>query len=329
MPVLLSIFFGIVPMLIFAWIIYWLDRYEKEPAILLGAVFMWGAIVAAGGAFVINTMLGLGVYVVTGSESVTELSTGSLIAPVIEELLKGFAVLVIFLSMRHEFDSIMDGIIYAAVAALGFAATENIYYIYQYGYAESGYAGLFWLVFVRVILVGWQHPFYTAFFGIGLAFARLSRSLPVKLAAPLAGLGVAILAHAFHNTIGALIPGLAGMAVGTLFDWSGWTFMFLFILWALYREQRWLKHYLREEVSLGVITPAQYLTACSAWGQSAARLRALSGGQYIAASRFYQSCGELAHKKHQFTHLGDEDDNQRTIEKLRADLASLSPHMRV
>ena len=93
-----------------------------------------------------------------------------------EETLKGLAVLVVFLVFRREFDSVLDGIIYAGVAALGFAATENAYYIYTYGYQESGWSGLLSLTFIRVILVGWQHPFYTAFFGIGLAVARLNRN---------------------------------------------------------------------------------------------------------------------------------------------------------
>jgi len=52
MGFILSLFFGFVPMLVFAWILYWLDRFEKEPKILLGVVFVWGAMVAAGVAFI-------------------------------------------------------------------------------------------------------------------------------------------------------------------------------------------------------------------------------------------------------------------------------------
>ena len=45
------------------------------------------------------------------------------------------------------------------------------------------------MFFVRVILVGWQHPFYTAFIGIGLAISRLSRNTSIKIIAPIIGLG--------------------------------------------------------------------------------------------------------------------------------------------
>ena len=328
MGFLASVFFGVAPMLLFAWFVYWLDRYEKEPKILLGVVFVWGAVVAAGVSFVVNTTLGIGVYLVTGSESFTDLATGSLVAPPVEETLKGLAVLLVFLVFRREFDSVLDGIVYAGIVALGFAATENSYYIYNYGYLEDGWTGLFVLVFVRVILVGWQHPFYTAFIGIGLASARLNRSIAVKIIVPAIGLAVAIFAHSLHNTLASVLTGLGGLAVGILIDWSGWLFMFLIILWAISDVRKRLRTQLLEETLNGIITPQQYRTACSAWAQGWTRFGAIFNGQYFATGRFYQLCGELAHKKHQLASLGDEGGNGRIIDQTRAELARLSQQIR-
>jgi RsiW-degrading membrane proteinase PrsW (M82 family) len=322
--ILLSLFFGFVPMFLFAAIVYWLDRYEKEPAILLGFVFLWGAVVAAGAAFLVNTFLGLGVFLFTGSEIATELTTGSVFAPVVEESLKGIAVVVIFLLVRREFDSILDGIVYAGITALGFAATENSYYIFTYGYLENGLEGTLWLVLVRVFLVGWQHPFYTAFIGIGLALSRLNRSVGIKIAAPILGFLLAMFTHSFHNTLASLVQGLGGLAATALVDWSGWVVMFLFILWALYREQLWITFHLKEEVALGIISPAQYRTACSAWAQSAARITGLLNGRYTATHRFYQLTAELAHKKQQLSTMGDEEGNAALILRLRSELHRLA-----
>lgn len=324
---MLSILFGVLPMLFFAWLIYWADRYEKEPLFLVGPVFLWGAIVAAGGAFLINTIFGLGVYLFTGSEAATEFTTGSLVAPVVEESLKGLAVLTIFLLFRHEFDSILDGIVYAAIAALGFAATENAYYIFTYGFTENGVNGLIWMVFVRIIMVGWQHPFYTAFTGIGLAISRLSRNTFVKVTAPVGGWVMAVFTHSIHNTISILISGTWGIATTALFDWTGWFLMFLFILWAIYRERSWIVQQLRDEVSQGVITVGQYHSACSAWGQGMARLRSLSAGNYRQTNRFYQLTAELAYKKQQRASLGEENGNTEAIQKLQAELSKLSTHV--
>lgn len=328
MALLVSIFFGFVPMFLFAGFINWLDRFEKEPKLLLGAAFGWGALIAGGGAYIINTVLGLGVYIVTGSEGATDFATASIIAPVVEESLKGLAVLVVFLLFRKEFDSILDGIIYAGITALGFAAIENVLYIYEYGYLEGGWDGLWTLAFIRVVLVGWQHPFYTAFTGIGLAIARMNRNALVKILAVLGGFVAAVMTHAFHNTFGGLIGGMEGLAIGTFVDWIGWFFMLMFIIWMILHERNILKRRLQDEVRSGLISPAQYRTALS-FAQTGARLNALSSGSYLATSRFYQVCGELAHKKEQCAKLGDERGNSNIIEKLRGELKQLAPQTKV
>ena len=323
MPFLISLFFGFAPMFLFAYILYWTDRYEREPKILLGAVFFWGMAIAAGGAFVINTLLGMGIYIFTGSEAATNITTASIIAPIVEETLKGLAVFLVFLAFRKEFDSILDGIVYAGVTALGFAATENTHYIYNLGYLDGGWEGLWFLVFVRVILVGWQHPFYTAFTGIGLAIMRMRSSGCIKYAAPLIGFSVAMFTHAFHNGLASIISGLGGLAFGTFLDWTVWFFMFIFILWAVSSDQKLLKKHLQEEYRLELITAAQYHTAISARKQSSARMQALFNGRYKATRRFYQICGELAHKKEQYHTLGNEKNNGEIIQKYRAELTVL------
>ena len=325
MPFLVSLFFGFTPMLLFAMILYWSDRYEKEPWLLLGSVFLWGAIIAAGGAFIINTILGVGIFIFSNSEATTNLATGSLIAPFVEEVLKGFSVLVVFLIFRKEFDSILDGIIYAGVVALGFAATENTYYIFNQGFLESGWQGLWSMVFVRVILVGWQHPFYTAFTGIGLALARLNKNVWIKILAPIIGLSLAIFTHSIHNTLATFLSGLPGMAIGTLIDWTGWLFMFCFVLFAIQRDRDILKRFLVEEVKLGIISSNNYKIATSSYSQLIVRITALFGGRFLNTQRFYQLCGELAHKKLQFASLGNEDGNLVTIKIIQAELYRLSP----
>jgi protease PrsW len=323
MGILASIFFGFVPMFIFAGFVYWIDRYEKEPRVLLGLVFFWGAIVASSGAFFLNTLFGISVYALTGSEQAADLTTGTLVAPVVEETLKGFAVLLVFLLARREFDSILDGIIYAGITALGFAATENAYYIYNYGYAEGGWPGLLSLVFIRVILVGWQHPFYTAFIGIGLAIARLNPSGWVKIIVPVIGLAAGIAAHSIHNSLASILNG-AGSLFGFFFDWTGWLAMFIFILIMVHREKRWMVEYLRDEVGLGTLSQPQYQSAVSFYERFGAHLDAIQHGQIRRTNRFYQLLSDLSHKKRQLAKLGDEGGNSLIIKKLREEISSLS-----
>lgn len=328
LALLTGFFFGFVPMFLFAYILYWLDRYEKEPLSLLVGVFVWGMVVAAGGAYILNTLFGISVFMVTGDEFLTDVTTSSLSAPLVEESLKGLAVLLVFIVFRKEFDSVLDGIIYAGISALGFAATENTIYILR-GYQSGGWGGLLALTFIRIVLVGWQHPVYTSFTGVGLALARTNRSWFVKLVAPPIGWGLSMLTHSFHNFLASVpLLGEATCFVGLILDWLGVFFVFLVILWATRREQKLLKAHLSEEVSLGIITPAQYRTASSAWAQMFARLNALFGGRYRFTARFYQVCGELAHKKQQYLTLGNEEDNQASIQKYRAELERLAPYAR-
>lgn len=323
MALLGAIFFGFVPMFLFAAFVNWLDRYEKEPKILLGAAFFWGVVIAGGGAYVLNTAFGIGIYTLTGSEGAAEFGTTSIVAPIIEEGLKGLAVLVVFLLFRKEFDSILDGIVYAAITAMGFAAIENVLYIYRNGFQESGWEGFWTLVVIRVMLVGWMHPFFTSFTGIGLALSRLSRNPLVKILAIPAGYTVAVFAHAFHNTFSGLLGGWSGFLAGTFIDYLGYALMLIFIIWVVVNERNLLKRHLREEVEKGYMSQRQYQTAISFF-QTNAHLSALTSGSFMKTARFYQVCGELAHKKEQLIKL-DERANTRIIEQLRSELLALAP----
>jgi RsiW-degrading membrane proteinase PrsW (M82 family) len=318
MALIVSLFCGFVPMFVFAAFVYWLDRYEKEPIVLLGAAFFWGVVVAAGGAFIINTVLGIGIYVFTSSEAAANFGTTSIVAPIVEEFLKGLAVAIVFFMFRREFDSVLDGLIYGAIAGLGFAATENTLYIFRNGYQESGWGGLFVVFVIRVFFVGWMHPFFTSFTGAGFAYARMSRNPLLKFFFPIIGYGIAVTTHAFHNTFGGLVGGFEGFAAGTFVDWFGWTLMFGFVLWMINNERNILKRRLLEEVSSGLISQRQYQKALSPWTLTTAGMG--------AKSQFYKICGELAHKKEQLAKMGDEGSNKAIIETLRTQIAQLAPH---
>ncbi len=324
MGFLLTLLLSFVPAFACAALVYWLDRYEKEPRLLLGAVFFWGAVVAVIGAVIAQLILAGAVSAATGSANAADVAGATLFAPVTEESLKGIAILAVFLILRREFDSVLDGIVYAAIVALGFAATENVFYLYG-EFGEKGYEGLFTLFFVRVVLGIWNHPFYTAWIGIGLALSRLSRHALVRWLAPPIGWAIALGFHSLHNTFATFAEGTPGLAVAMfLVDWFGWLAISILILVSIRREGRLLGTHLAEEVGLGRLSAAQYRTAISSWAQSGARLRTLFGAGRRPTRRFYQVCGELAHKKEQLARFGDEGRNTALVEQLRTELAGLS-----
>lgn len=244
-----------------------------------------------------------------------------LIAPILEEITKGLAVLLIFAFFRDEFDSILDGMIYAGVAALGFAATENVLYLYFMGYQEHGTSGLIGLFFVRVILTAWLHPAFTALFGAGLAASRLSRNPWVKWGAPLLGLFAGIFFHALHNTmatvLGTHVGGLGTLAITLLVDWIGIAMVFALLLGALAEERAWMRRYLPEEVDLGTITQAQLAIVCSLRAQFLARLRSRFARESLPTRDFLEACAHLAIKKHHLARVGDEGRNAQHVARLR------------
>jgi protease PrsW len=152
----------------------------------------------------------------------------------------------------------------------------------------------------------------------------MNHNVLVKIIAPIIGYFLAVFAHSFHNTSLIFVSGLGSLVLIVLVEWAGWIIFLGFIGWMVRHEQGLLKRHLREEVANGLLTENQYRTAVSFF-QFGARFSALSDGVYRATSRFYQVCGELAHKKEQLLKFGDERGNTGIITNLRNELALLAP----
>jgi protease PrsW len=208
--------------------------------------------------------------------------------------------------------------------ALGFAATENTLYLFG-TFTESGWGGFFVLFFLRVIIGAWAHPLYTAWFGIGLATARMNRNVVVKILAPLGGLALGMFLHGLDNGILTVGQGFLALGAVTIIEWVGWLFIIGVMIFALISEGKAAKQYLYEEINLSGISQEQYLTACSFFKRIGSWWKGLFGGQFRATNRFYQVCGELVHKKKQYERLGDESGNAAIILKLRQELNQLAP----
>lgn len=328
-PLITSLFLGFIPMLSFSAVVYWLDRYEKEPIKLLVVVFLWGAIFASASAFIVNTIFGVGIFLISGSEPAASISVSTIIAPIIEEAAKGIAVFGIFVLFRNEFDSILDGIIYGAIVGLGFAATENAYYIFTMGYLNDGWQGIANLAIVRIFMVGWQHPFYTAFIGIGFAISRMSKSTTIKILSIIGGLLAAVFTHSMHNTLFPILTGLNiphGHLLASQIDWLGWVSMLVFIFFMINREKKILTIYLLDEEKYQTLLPEMFTAAVSKKIQRQLIHQAKSKSLLLSKSlkRYFQLCAELAHKKNQYQKLGNEQQNNEIIMATRNSIIELN-----
>ncbi len=318
---ILSIIAAAIPTIIYIILIYWVDRYEKEPWWLLTAAFLWGAVPSIIVAFIANTILSVPFYLLAGQTTGDALAA-SLIAPPVEETIKGLAVLGIFLLWRHEIDSPLDGIIYGAMVGMGFAMVENVYYfvnVYNQGGAEAWGMN----IFMRGIIFGLNHALFTSMTGLGIALARMTTNLAVKLAAPVVGWMMAMFLHFLHNA--AVSTGTALCFLAFITDWGGIFLILIITLWALLQERRWIKDYLVEEVANHTLTLSQYQTACSGRKRTKQHLDQLITyglGAYRRSVHFYYKCSELAYKKHHFVLFQDEK-SAELIGKLRGEIAEL------
>ena len=183
----------------------WLDRYEAEPPSLLALAFAWGAGVATFGALVINTASLVAIKSAGGDMT----TTAVFVAPFVEEAFKGSAVLLILVLRRKEFDGVVDGIVYAGMAGIGFAFVENVLYLGR-ALSETGSTGTVFTFVLRCVVSPFAHPLFTAATGIGIGIAVRSRNPLIKIMAPVLGYCVAVLLHGAWNLSAA--SGLAGFA---------------------------------------------------------------------------------------------------------------------
>ena len=328
--VLVAITAGIAPMMVYALIVWWLDRYEKEPWPLLIGVFVWGAVPSIILALIVELVLDIPLHSLVGPGLTYNLIGSSLIAPLVEEFCKGLAVLAVFVVFYRQFDSVLDGVVYGSLVGFGFAAVENVLYFLS-SLNQGGAGEMFVVIFLRAFLFGLNHAFFTSLTGIGFAVARTSRSWPVKLAAPLVGFALAVAAHALHNGGAALAPVIAcGILISLASDWIGVLVLLVIIVLATIQERKWIAKYLADEVTSGLITPGQYHAACSYLERAGERTNALlrgDVGRFFRLGQFYQMMTRLAFRKYQLASFGDEGGNRTEVDRWRREVATLQPRL--
>ncbi len=305
-----------------AMLLLWrLDRREREtPWLLLGAL-LWGALIATGSAGVLNGLFGAGLMLYLVSSGVidpqavrrlragdqepdpetvlgvllTVLAVPVLVAPLVEESLKGLAVLLIMWLLRAEFDDVRDGIVYGALVGLGFSISEYGLYLARQSLQMDGQALYLDLLVLRQPFFGINnHLIWTALTGAGLGLARQTRRTGVRVLAPLLFFILAVFSHALQNSLGVLIaggvttllgysPDTAGTLAGIEAAWIASALAnvipqllpFGLLGYLLLRSSRWeidvIRQYLRDEVQrapspagmpdgapTGTVTPEEY-----------------------------------------------------------------------
>ncbi len=194
-----------------AGIIWWLDRYDREPHDLAIGCFFWGAIVTIPVVFI---ELGLGaIFPLDRSMLGSAIVSAFGVVALTEELAK-YLVVRLYVYPRADFDEPYDGITYCVMVGMGFATVENVFYILG---EESGQ---FELAMVRMFTAIPAHAANGVLMGYFLGSAKFAAH-PLRY--HFAALGAAVTAHGFYDLF--LFYGDAGLlTLGALvvLGISGW-----------------------------------------------------------------------------------------------------------
>lgn len=312
---------------LYVYVVYWLDRYEREPLWLLSLAFLWGAVPAIVLAVIPQLLIDNAVLGMFGKGQFTDAINMGLSAPLTEESAKGIFLVLLLLVFWQHVDDPLDGIVYGSMVGFGFAMVENV--LYFLGALDSGGAGgLLLNMFLRGVVFGFNHAFFTACTGLGLGWARTHAGLLSRVGAPVLGWIAAVFFHGVHNLGATFAEATACLSfLGSfLFDWLGIFAMTATALIFLRRQKSWLVAELRPEVASGLLTPEEYEVVISSRRRASARLAALGSQGWSAYRRLGQFFGiatELAFTKHQQSEYGEERGNAAEIALLRDRLRTL------
>jgi len=194
------------PGLFWLWYFYRRDALEPEPKKLVIQTFCLGILSVIPAALLELPFINTGFF-------------GSVVvAPVAEELSK-FMVVWLTVYRSKEFDEPMDGIVYAAAAALGFASLENIGYFWN-AHKQDCLTSTF---FLRTLFSVPGHALFSCMWGYALGIKKCYA--PKKRTIVISGLLVSMLLHGLFN--GLLVQSKYTSLAIIIF------FIFIPVLWSM------------------------------------------------------------------------------------------------
>ena len=333
MMIIFSFLIALSATLIFAFLIWWVDLWEREPLREALLRVVYGGIPA----ILYTGIADLVFYFIPLPEAVIK-------APLVEEFVKGLGVFFIFSaafqklfssqrqdggstgtdiffinlilwlgsksSGEQELDSPLDGLVYGALVGFGFAFVEDL--TYYADFRGTGYQ-LLTFVFQRSILFGFGHAYLTGLVGLSIGLGR-AKGRWWRWVLPAGGYAAAVVLHSSFNRYALL--GSYHMFLAYAYGLGA---LVVAVSYCLMEERRWIKEELSDEVARGILTPehvrlaADYGYRLGVDSLMLGRNRQEGWKKY----QFLQACSELAFKKRRLKQAGHRAVGLSTLEELR------------
>ncbi len=310
-----SLVAAVVPMFTYLLIIWFLDRYEREPFWFVLLNFFWGATGAVMlgiiGSIIFQLPLNeiLRAVADDNPNELINISGAVVTAPLVEEFTKG--LFLFFVSMSKRFDGGVDGAVLGGAIGLGFGMTENFMYFLFYGTTPVTWLTL---VVIRTLFSAVMHCMATATFGAFIGYAKFKPFVLKVILIPI-GFFLAVFLHfAWNLTV--------SFEETTIFGFL-FLIMYMFTLFALFQiavyfEGKTILRELQDEVNLGLI-PADHLNYLPFVSR---RFRYGWCPNGINQKEYVKKATILALRKNQYknTYGSQQLSYKRDIDKLRYDI---------
>ncbi|TFC70579.1 PrsW family intramembrane metalloprotease [Cryobacterium sp. TMS1-20-1] len=210
---LLGLLLALLPLAVVLLAVRWIDRWNPEPRPALIFALLWGAGISIASALVFDLGVQITIAASSGALAGSDFASAVIQAPLVEEIAKGFGVLVLFWAVRRHFDGPLDGVVYAATIAAGFAFSENIQY-FGLAMADGGAQNLGDTFLLRGVFSPFAHVTFTICTGLALGLAaRRGASKSGAFGFFLLGLLPAIGLHALWNGATFVLAGDASVLI--------------------------------------------------------------------------------------------------------------------
>lgn len=253
MLILASALAAVIPMSLYLFLMWKFDKYDKEPFKLVLANYLWGAL----GAIIFAVIGSLILSSFASFFIKDELHLGwfgaIIIAPFVEEITKGFFLLITV--ANRKFDNVTDGIVYGGAIGLGFGMTENFIYFVAYGTTVPEWISI---VVVRTLFTAVMHCVATATFGAFLGYSKF-RSRSFKITFPIIGIMFAMIIHSAWNLT---VSFRSTTPIGFLFMFITIIVFIIVFALSLKNEKTVISSELGEEAAAGLI-PVNHINILS------------------------------------------------------------------
>ena len=198
---------ALAPIAILAYYIYRRDKFQKEPVKELLKAFGMG-ILSVPVSLLISTPLEFAGFYSMETQTLLDAVKLSFLGAAIPEEIAKFLMLWLFVRKSRCFDENVDGIVYASVVSLGFAAVENILYL------VTNYESWISVGITRALFSVPGHFFFGVLMGYYYSLFRFYPAAGRKVKWLV--LGAPILAHGLFDTILFSVEVLPGLSAALM-----------------------------------------------------------------------------------------------------------------